>query len=105
MRRESKAPYFPQRIHRPGRHNLYDHSRTSAIHEQLRRHRHLTLQLLWEEYREANPDGYRYSRYVAAKIMLRGRLSPLPGWRAARARRHISWKVTLRTYPRGPQYL
>ncbi|MBS1983471.1 MAG: hypothetical protein JST16_04805 [Bdellovibrionales bacterium] len=25
--------------------------------------RHLTLQLLWEEYREANPDGYRYSRF------------------------------------------
>jgi len=35
----------------------------AAIHEQLRRHRHLTLQLLWEEYREANPDGYRYSRF------------------------------------------
>jgi len=35
----------------------------SAIHEQLRSHKHLTLQLLWEEYREANPDGYRYSRF------------------------------------------
>ena len=35
----------------------------AAIHEQLRRHRHLTLQLLWEEYREANPDSYRYSRF------------------------------------------
>jgi transposase len=23
----------------------------------------VTLQLLWEEYREANPDGYRYSRF------------------------------------------
>jgi len=34
-----------------------------SIHEQLRQHRHLTLQLLWEEYREANPDGYRYSRF------------------------------------------
>ena len=34
-----------------------------AIHAQLRQHRHLTLQLLWEEYREANPDGYRYSRF------------------------------------------
>jgi transposase len=34
-----------------------------VIHEQLRQHKHLTLQLLWEEYREANPDGYRYSRY------------------------------------------
>jgi hypothetical protein len=35
----------------------------AAIHEQLRTHRHLTLQLLWEEYPEANPDGYRYSRF------------------------------------------
>jgi transposase len=23
---------------------------------------HLTQQMLWEEYRQANPDGYRYSR-------------------------------------------
>jgi transposase len=35
----------------------------AAIHEQLRTHRHLTLQLLWEEYRQAHPDGYRYSRF------------------------------------------
>ncbi len=34
-----------------------------SIHEQLRQHRHLTLQLLWEEYRQANPDAYRYSRF------------------------------------------
>lgn len=31
------------------------------MHEQLQRHRHLTLQLLWDEYRQANPDGYQYS--------------------------------------------
>ena len=35
----------------------------AAVHEQLRTHRHVTLQLLWEEYRDANPDGYRYSRF------------------------------------------
>ena len=35
----------------------------AAVHEQLRTHRHVTLQLLWEEYREANPDGYGYSRF------------------------------------------
>jgi transposase len=35
----------------------------AAMHEQLRQHRHLTLQLLWEEYREANPESYRYSRF------------------------------------------
>ena len=25
--------------------------------------KHVTLQLLWEEYREKSPDGYRYSRF------------------------------------------
>lgn len=34
-----------------------------AIHQQLKTHKHLTLQLLWEEYIEAHPDGYRYSRF------------------------------------------
>src|SRR6266542_4732199 len=32
-----------------------------AIHEQLQQHRQLSLQLLWEEYRQAHPKGYRYS--------------------------------------------
>ncbi len=32
-----------------------------AIHEQLQQHRHLTLQLVWEEYRQVHPEGYRYS--------------------------------------------
>ena len=35
----------------------------AAIREQLRRHRHVTLRLLWEEYREGTPDGYGYSRF------------------------------------------
>jgi transposase len=35
----------------------------AAIHEQLRSSKYVTLQLLWEEYRQANPDGYRYSRF------------------------------------------
>jgi len=33
----------------------------AAIHEQLKQHRHLTLRLVWEEYRQAQPDGYGYS--------------------------------------------
>ena len=32
-----------------------------TIHEQLQQYRHLTLQLVWEEYRQGNPEGYRYS--------------------------------------------
>jgi transposase len=35
----------------------------AAMHEQLRRNKYVTLQLLWEEYRQAKPDGYRYSRF------------------------------------------
>ena len=35
----------------------------SAIHEQRQKSKHVTLQLLWEEYREANPDGYHYAEH------------------------------------------
>jgi transposase len=33
------------------------------IHEELRRHKHVTLQLLWQEYKQVYPEGYQYSRY------------------------------------------
>jgi transposase len=35
----------------------------AQLHEELQRHPHLTLQLAWEEYRQAYPDGYAYSRF------------------------------------------
>ena len=35
----------------------------AAIHEQLRSSKYVTLQLLWEEYRQGNPEGYRYWRF------------------------------------------
>ncbi|MEO7653550.1 MAG: IS21 family transposase, partial [Bryobacteraceae bacterium] len=35
----------------------------AAIHLDLQKHKHLTLQLVWEEYLAANPGGYRYSRF------------------------------------------
>jgi transposase len=35
----------------------------ARLHEELQRHPHLTLQLAWEEYRQAHPDGYGYSRF------------------------------------------
>jgi len=35
----------------------------AEIHRQLKGHQHVTLQLLWEEYRETQPDGYGYSRF------------------------------------------
>src|SRR5712691_8712641 len=34
-----------------------------ALHSQLQQHRHLTLQLAWEEYRQIHPEGYGYSRF------------------------------------------
>src|SRR6185369_12133499 len=34
----------------------------AAIHRELKR-KHVTLQILWDEYIEQNPDGYRYSRF------------------------------------------
>ncbi len=33
------------------------------IHEQVHRHKHVTLQLLWEEYKETDHDGYQYSQF------------------------------------------
>jgi transposase len=35
----------------------------AQLHSQLQAHKHLTLQLLWEEYRETHPEGYGYSRF------------------------------------------
>lgn len=35
----------------------------AAIHQDLQKHRNLTLQLVWDEYRQANPEGYGYSRF------------------------------------------
>jgi transposase len=34
-----------------------------SIHHELQTDRHLTLELVWREYKQAQPDGYRYSRF------------------------------------------
>ena len=34
-----------------------------ALHRELTTHKHVTLQLLWEEYHQVHPEGYRYSWY------------------------------------------
>ncbi len=46
----------------------------TSIHEQLQRHTHLTLALVWEEYRQAHPEGYRYSRFCELYQRWRRRL-------------------------------
>src|SRR3546814_16971095 len=45
----------------------------AAVHRELKR-KHVTLQTLWEEYIEAHPDGYRYSRYCDLYRGWEGRL-------------------------------
>ena len=50
----------PLPVERPSERALPDFP---SLYEQLHRHPHLTLQLAWEEYRQANPEGYRYSRF------------------------------------------
>lgn len=37
----------------------------AAMRRELQTHKHLTLQLLWQEYREQHPEGYGYSRYCS----------------------------------------
>ncbi len=53
---------FPNRRHKV-RSTVQAAPDFAAVHEQLQRHKHVTLQLLWEEYRQASPGGYRYSRF------------------------------------------
>src|SRR5437764_5069081 len=40
----------------------------SSLHEQFQQHRHLTLQLAWEEYRQVHPDGYGYREENKARF-------------------------------------
>lgn len=53
---------FPAAVGRPSQlsRSLPDFA---EIHRQLQTHKHLTLQLLWEEYRENQTGGYGYSRF------------------------------------------
>src|SRR2546428_3783629 len=43
------------------------------LHSQLQQHRHLTLQLAWEEYRQIHPEGYGYSRFCELYQRWRGK--------------------------------
>jgi transposase len=45
----------------------------AAIHQQRQTQRFVTLQLLWQEYREANPDSYGYSRFCELYQRWRGK--------------------------------
>ena len=43
-------------------HRRRDEPDWAAVHRELKR-KHVTLQILWDEYIEQHPDGYRYSRF------------------------------------------
>jgi transposase len=60
--RRIEETLFPNRPESPDR-RQYPPPDFSAIHHELQTHKHVTLQLLWEEYRQACPNGYRYSRF------------------------------------------
>jgi len=40
----------------------------ACVHRELKR-KHVALSILWDEYIALHPNGYRYSRYVAAVVM------------------------------------
>jgi len=48
---------FPASAGRPAG-TARSHPDFAEIRRQLQTHKHLTLQLLWEEYREGQSDGY-----------------------------------------------
>ena len=57
------------------------------VHHELRRPG-VTLMLLWEEYRQREPDGYGYSRWCELYRAWEGRLSPTMQGRFVRRRQH-----------------
>jgi transposase len=46
----------------------------ARLHQELQSHRHLTLELRWEEYRQSHPHGYGYSRFCELYHRWRRRL-------------------------------
>ena len=55
-----EARLFPPRASLPPTRPAPD---WAAIHDELRGNKHVTLQLLWQEHKQANPDGHSYSRF------------------------------------------
>jgi transposase len=53
---------FGQRTEPPSR-RIHPQPDFAAIHIELQTHKNLTLELLWEEYRKADGNGYGYSRF------------------------------------------
>ena len=56
-----EARLFP--AHTPFRSQPRPAADWAAIHDELVGRKHVTLQLVWQEYKQSNPDGYQYSRF------------------------------------------
>ena len=59
---QTEQALFPQR-HAPAFWRKHPEPDWAQIHQELQTHKDLTLQLVWQEGRESNPDGYAYSRF------------------------------------------
>jgi transposase len=60
--RQIERTLFPQRP-APAIWRKHPETDWRQIHQELQTHKDLTLQLVWQEGRESNPDGYGYSRF------------------------------------------
>jgi transposase len=69
-----EARLFPEAGTKQG-HRRHGKPDWGSIHRELKR-KHVTLSILWDEYIARNPEGYRYSRYVAPEFMLRHEQRP-----------------------------
>jgi len=51
----------------------------AQVHKEPRSHKHLTLRLLWGEYRHSHPDGYGYSYFCQHYRAWQGRIDVVWG--------------------------
>jgi hypothetical protein len=65
-------------------HQLIERAGRLAIHEDVHGHKHVTLQLAWQEYKQDEPGGYQYSLFCELYRQWTGKLD-LVLWQEHRA--------------------
>jgi transposase len=70
---ELEARLFPSRP-TPESQQVRPAPNWAVLHEELRADKHVTLQLLWEEYKQSTPEGYQYSRFCELYRQWTGKL-------------------------------
>lgn len=58
-----EARLFPERRGKAKANQPRPMPNFAEIHKELQSHKHVTLQLVWQEYKETNSDGYQYSQF------------------------------------------